>query len=88
LNRVNDQLACAGDFVLHKVDDMAADYARTLSVWHQRFRARTNDVRSLGFDDRFIRKWNYYLGYCEAAFAMRNISVVQTLHTRANNLAL
>ena len=88
LNRVNDQLAHAGGFVLHKVDDMAADYARTLSVWHQRFRARTNDVRSLGFDDRFIRKWNYYLGYCEAAFAMRNISVVQTLHTRANNLAL
>ncbi len=35
-----------------------------------------------------IRKWRYYLCYCEAAFAMRNISVVHTLHTRANNLAL
>jgi cyclopropane-fatty-acyl-phospholipid synthase len=44
-------------------------------------------VRALGFDERFIRKWSYYLGYCEAAFAMRNISVVQTLHTRANNIS-
>ena len=39
-------------------------------------------------DDRFMRKWSYYLSYCEAAFALRNISVVHTLHTRANNLAL
>ena len=45
------------------------------------------NLRELGFDDRFIRKWDYYLRYCEAAFAMRNISVVQTLHTRANNYA-
>jgi hypothetical protein len=42
----------------------------------------------LGLDERFTRKWSYYLSYCEAAFALRNISVVHTLHTRANNLAL
>jgi cyclopropane-fatty-acyl-phospholipid synthase len=35
-----------------------------------------------------VRKWSYYLAYCEAAFALRNISVVQTLHTRPNNLSL
>jgi cyclopropane-fatty-acyl-phospholipid synthase len=45
-------------------------------------------VRALGFDERFIRKWTYYLCYCEAAFALRNISVVHTLHTRPNNPAL
>ena len=38
-------------------------------------------MRALGFDERFIRKWSYYLCYCEAAFALRNISVVHTLHT-------
>ena len=41
-----------------------------------------------GFDERFIRKWNYYLQYCEAAFTMRNISVVQAIYTRPNNRAL
>ena len=87
LNRVNDQLTRAGGFVLHGAEDYGHDYVSTLRAWHDNFRARLPEVRALGFDDRFIRKWSYYLGYCEAAFAMRNISVVQTLHTRANNLS-
>ena len=88
LNRVNEQLARAGGFVSHGVEDFGSDYARTLRIWRDNFLARLDQVRALGFDDRFIRKWTYYLGYCEAAFAMRNISVVHTLHTRANNLSL
>jgi cyclopropane-fatty-acyl-phospholipid synthase len=88
LNRVNDQLARAGGFVVNQVDDFGPDYARTLRLWRENFHARLDAVRALGFDDRFIRKWHYYLCYCEAAFAMRNISVVHTLHTRANNLSL
>ena len=88
LNRVNDLLAQSGGFVLHRVDDFGPDYARTLRQWHETFTARLADVRALGFDERFIRKWSYYLCYCEAAFALRNISVVHTLHTRPNNLAL
>lgn len=88
LNRVNEQLSAAGRFVIHAVDDFGQDYARTLRLWHDAFNQRLEDVRRLGFDERFIRKWSYYLCYCEAAFALRNISVVQTLHTRPNNLAL
>jgi len=87
-NRVNDLLSRHGGFVLHGLEDLGADYARTLRLWHDRFAARLAEVRALGFDDRFVRKWSYYLQYCEAAFAMRNISVVQTVHTRANNLSL
>ena len=87
LNRVNEQLSQAGGFVLHRVDDFGQDYARTLRIWHHNFRARVEHVLALGFDDRFIRKWSYYLSYCEAAFALRNISVVHTLHTRANNVS-
>jgi cyclopropane-fatty-acyl-phospholipid synthase len=86
LNRVNHLLTEAGGFTLHEMDDLGQDYARTLRVWHENFRARLEQVQALGFDERFIRKWTYYLGYCEAAFALRNISVVQTLHSRANNL--
>jgi cyclopropane-fatty-acyl-phospholipid synthase len=88
LNRVNDLLSRSGGWVLHHVDDLGHDYARTLRLWHDNFRHRTAQIQALGFDDRFIRKWSYYLAYCESAFAMRNISVVQTLHTRANNLSL
>ncbi len=88
LNRMNDLLARAGGFVLQALDDFGPDYARTLRLWREGFRARRDEVRALGFDERFLRKWTYYLCYCEAAFALRNISVVHTLHTRPNNAGL
>ena len=88
LNRVNTQLSAHGGFVMHGITDLGHDYARTLRQWHETFMQKLTAVRTLGFDERFIRKWSYYLCYCEAAFALRNISVVQTLHTRPNNLAL
>jgi cyclopropane-fatty-acyl-phospholipid synthase len=88
LNRVNALLSRAGGFVLHQLDDLGHDYARTLHEWHTTFRGKLDAVRALGFDERFTRKWSYYLAYCEAAFALRNISVVQALYTRPNNLSL
>lgn len=88
LNRLNDLLSRAGDFVLHESRDFGPHYARTLRLWRERFTARLGEVRALGFDERFIRKWTYYFAYCEAAFAQRHISVVHTLHTRPNNSAL
>lgn len=87
-NRLNRLLADEGEFMLHGFEDFGPDYARTLRLWREAFVARLPEVRRLGFDERFVRKWTYYLGYCEAAFAMRNISVVHTVHTRPNNLAL
>jgi cyclopropane-fatty-acyl-phospholipid synthase len=88
VNRLNNLLAREGGFVLHRLEDFGGDYARTLAAWRSSFRARLAEVRALGFDERFVRKWDYYLCYCEAAFALRNISVVHTVHTRPNNLSL
>jgi cyclopropane-fatty-acyl-phospholipid synthase len=88
VNRVNQLLAREGEFVLHGLSDLGHDYARTLRAWRDNFTKRLEDVRALGFDDQFIRKWHYYLCYCEAAFALRNITVVQALYSRANNLAI
>ena len=53
------------------------DYARTLQEWRQAFMAREHEVLALGFDRRFMRIWEFYLAYCEAAFAERNTDVVQ-----------
>ncbi|HET7536731.1 MAG TPA: cyclopropane-fatty-acyl-phospholipid synthase family protein [Candidatus Didemnitutus sp.] len=86
-NRLNRLFAQKGGFVLHGLEDIGRDYARTLRTWRESFHRQLDQVRALGFDERFVRKWHYYLCYCEAAFALRNISVVQTVHTRPNNLA-
>ena len=64
---------------LEVVDELffGADYAETLRRWHERFAARRNEILQLGFDERFMRTWEFYLAYCEAAFARRNCDVVQ-----------
>lgn len=64
------------------LEDMGTHYARTLHDWRERFMQRLDDVRALGMDDRFLRTWNLYLAFCEAAFAERHISVVQLMLTR------
>ena len=88
VGRVNETLNRTGDLFLHHLEDLGSGYARTLALWWRNFNARLDEVRALGFDTRFIRKWNYYLQYCEAAFASRNISVVQAIYTRPNNRCL
>lgn len=88
IGRMNSVLQNAGGFFLHELEDLGNGYARTLREWHRNFNAQLDAVRALGFSDCFIRKWNYYLKYCEAAFATRNISVVQAVYTRPCNAAL
>ena len=88
IHRVNEALRRTGDLFLHDLFDLGLSYAETLKRWRLAFNQREAAVRALNFDPRFIRKWNYYLSYCEAAFAMRNISVVQAVYTRPNNPTL
>lgn len=64
------------------LEDLGTHYARTLHDWRERFLANLDAVRSLGMDDRFVRTWDLYLAFCEAAFAERHISDVQLMLTR------
>ncbi|QWD72323.1 cyclopropane-fatty-acyl-phospholipid synthase family protein [Polynucleobacter sp. UB-Raua-W9] len=54
-----------------------ADYAKTLCLWRDRFNQKLYEVHGLGFDEAFVRLWNFYLMYCAAGFSERNIDVVQ-----------
>jgi cyclopropane-fatty-acyl-phospholipid synthase len=53
------------------------DYARTLKLWRNAFVNQLDEIRTQGFDERFIRLWDFYLCYCEAAFAHSNTDVIQ-----------
>jgi cyclopropane-fatty-acyl-phospholipid synthase len=54
-----------------------ADYAETLRRWREQFLAQAEAVRQQGFDEVFMRTWEFYLAYCEAAFDTGNTNVVQ-----------
>jgi cyclopropane-fatty-acyl-phospholipid synthase len=58
-----------------------ADYAKTMALWHQRFLNSLNALPALGFDDRFIRMWRFYLSYCEAGFRTGDTDVIQFVLT-------
>ncbi|MEP0707240.1 MAG: cyclopropane-fatty-acyl-phospholipid synthase family protein [Parvibaculum sp.] len=57
--------------------EFGLDYAETLKLWRERFRAAWPDISAQGFDERFRRMWEYYLSYCEAGFRAGNIDVTQ-----------
>ncbi len=82
---INQAINSTGDLTLLDLKEFGLHYAKTLGIWREEFNKKLSDVKKLGFDDAFIRKWNYYLGYCEGAFAMRNINVMQMIYARPNN---
>ncbi len=59
----------ATKLLVRRVDDIAPSYARTLQAWRSRFFEQLDAVRAMGFDERFIRTWDYYLSISEAGFA-------------------
>jgi cyclopropane-fatty-acyl-phospholipid synthase len=67
------------------LDDRPLDYARTLLAWRHRFLERLDEVRALGFDDRFARMWEFYLASCEAAFRTRNLGLLHLTLARAGD---
>jgi cyclopropane-fatty-acyl-phospholipid synthase len=70
---------------IHALEEIGINYARTLHEWRVRFVASLAEVRRLGYDERFVRTWLYYLASCEAAFAARTLRDVQLVLTRRGN---
>ena len=70
------------DLVTRDLFDIGLDYAKTLNEWHHRFNQAESEVRSFGYDDRFVRMWRYYLSYCEGGFLARTISAVHMTFQR------
>lgn len=74
--------------VVEHLENIGPHYARTLREWRQRFLENWEKLQSFGYDERFRRAWCYYLSYCEAAFASRNLQDIQLVMTRPKNATL
>jgi len=69
------------------VEDLTPDYAETLRRWRASFAERADEIRRLGYPERFLRLWDYYLQYCEAGFAERHVGDLQMLLERPGSRA-
>ncbi|MFT7287091.1 MAG: cyclopropane-fatty-acyl-phospholipid synthase [Halieaceae bacterium] len=77
LQVIAEHIAADTDLQMVHLRDITADYAITLTHWRQRFMGQLDAVQAMGFDDRFIRMWEFYLCYCEGGFRERIIGTAQ-----------
>ena len=79
ITAITQSLTAVTDMSVYDIDDIGRHYARTLHDWRERFFKHENKVRQLGYDEAFIRLWEFYLCYCEGGFEERAISTVQAV---------
>ena len=72
--------------LIRETRDFAPDYARTLRAWRMRFLENVDAVRAQGFDERFVRMWEYYLALCEGGFATGLVQVQQIFMEKGRGL--
>jgi len=82
LSVIADHTAKDTDMTLIGLEDLTKDYALTLMRWRESFTENLDRIRSMGFNERFIRMWMYYLCYCEGGFRERVIGVYQILSAK------
>jgi cyclopropane-fatty-acyl-phospholipid synthase len=70
-------VARRSDMRMVDLEDITPHYAETLRRWRANVDTRVNEIRSLGYDERFLRLWRLYLSFCEAGFTERRIGTVQ-----------
>lgn len=72
-------IARRSDLQLVHAEDFTPHYARTLDEWRRRFWSQAERIRTLGMSDEFLRTWEYYFCYCEAAFRERFVGSMQLM---------
>ena len=78
-------VARATDLTVTHLQELGPDYARTLNDWRSRFLSRLDRIRELGYDERFIRMWEFYLCYSQAGFLERTVGTVQMVLNKPRN---
>ncbi len=79
---IGESVGRATDMRAVHQEDITEHYVRTLQCWLQKFHAEMSNVRRLGFDQKFVRLWHFYLCYCEAAFIERRVQSVQMVFAK------
>ncbi len=73
---------------INGVEEIGFGYSRTLREWRENVTVKIGEIRALGYDERFLRIWMFYLCYCEAGFAIRSLRDMQIVLSHPANDAL
>ena len=82
---ISQAVTRASDMKMIHMEDITPHYARTLDAWRKRFLSNREQIMALGYDETFIRLWDFYFAYCEGGFAERVIGDVQLVFAKPLN---
>lgn len=82
LDSLNKAVNLNSQLKIQDIDQIGLHYVPTLRIWRKLMLGNSNEIKKLGFDDVFLRKWEFYFAYCEAAFAEKFIDDLQFLLKR------
>ncbi|CAN6486172.1 unnamed protein product [Victoria cruziana] len=86
LSRVTSAMATASRLCIEHVENIGIHYYQTLFQWRRNFMRNKSKILELGFDEKFIRTWDYYFVYCAAGFQSRTLGNYQIVFSRPGNL--
>ncbi|XP_057733264.1 uncharacterized protein LOC130948525 isoform X1 [Arachis stenosperma] len=85
LSRVTSAMATASRLCVEHAENIGIHYHQTLRWWRKNFMKKHSEILALGFDEKFIRTWEYYFDYCAAGFKSRTIGDYQMVFSRPGN---
>ncbi|GAB2294349.1 hypothetical protein Dimus_028557 [Dionaea muscipula] len=87
LSRVTSAMAAASRLCVEHIENIGIHYYQTLRCWRKNFMEQKKKIISLGFDEKFIRTWEYYFDYCAAGFKSQTLGNYQVVFSRPGNVA-
>nr|BAD44154.1 unnamed protein product [Arabidopsis thaliana] len=87
LARVTTAMSSSSRLCIEHVENIGIHYYQTLRLWRENFLARQKQIMALGFDDKFVRTWEYYFDYCAAGFKTLTLGNYQLVFSRPGNVA-
>ncbi|KAL1224824.1 (S)-tetrahydroprotoberberine N-methyltransferase [Cardamine amara subsp. amara] len=87
LARVVSAMASSSRLCIEHVENIGIHYYPTLRWWRKNFLEKQKEIMDLGFDDKFIRTWEYYFDYSAAGFKTRTLEDYQIVFSRPGNVA-
>ncbi|XP_050387609.1 uncharacterized protein LOC126803920 isoform X2 [Argentina anserina] len=88
LSRLTSAMAASSRLSVEHLENIGSHYYRTLKYWRKNFLDNQSEIRALGFDDKFIRTWEYYFDYCAAGFNACTMGNYQIVFSRPGNVAV
>nr|XP_043634073.1 uncharacterized protein LOC122605221 isoform X2 [Erigeron canadensis] len=87
LSRVTTAMASSSRLCVEQVENIGIHYYQTLRYWRTNFMEKQSNILDLGFDQKFIRTWEYYFDYCAAGFKTHTLGNYQVVFSRPGNTA-